>query len=447
MIRKPIYFVILIPLLCLGLTVLYFLPPVNSRLAWRVDELKLRVAYAVNPPEKKVFTPQEMAQPAPAVTVVRGSPVTLAPPTPILPTEMPTPTVSPAPAELETALTPSPSATATVLPTPLPLAVTLDGMVYEDQHGRWNYCAPANLAMALTFWDWPGNRDVVGPVLKPVEKDKNVMPYEMSDYVNNQTGLRAALRVGGDLDLLKRFIAAGFPVLVEKGVYLRDISGVVSWMGHYQVVNGYDDASAEFITQDSYVKANHRVPYDEMIKGWRAFNYTYIVVYPPALEPQVMALLGSDADETTNFQNAALKASNEIFNLNGIDLYFAQFNLGSSLVKLEDYAGASTAYDEAFKIYRAIPESELPWRMIWYQTGPYFAYYHSGRYNDVVNLATTTLDAMQGEKNLEESYHWRAMARAKLGDTQGAVDDFLQALEYHPGFPPSQYELNALGVQ
>ena len=31
-------------------------------------------------------------------------------------------------------------------------------------------------------------------------------------------------------------------------------------------------------------------------------------------------------------------------------------------------------------------------RMMWYQTGPYFAYYYSARYQDVINLANTTLN-------------------------------------------------------
>lgn len=430
---KPVYFAILAPLLCLGLIGAYFLPPVHSRLAWRVDELKLRAGYALNPPEKQVFIPQEMAPPA--VTVVRGTPAAES-----LPSATPSPTVM----QPQASLTPSPSPLPTLPPTPLPPAVVLDGMKYEDQHGRWNYCAPANLAMALTFWGWPGDRDVVGPSLKPVEKDKNVMPYEMRDYVLNQTGLRAVLRTGGDLDTLRRFIAAGFPVLVEKGVYLRDISGVVSWMGHYQVVNGYDDAVQEFVVQDSYVKANHRVPYAEMIQGWRAFNYTYLVTYPQAAEAQVMQLLGTDADEATNYRSTAAKAAEEINTLNGIDRYFALFNYGSSLVQLENYAEASLAYDEAFRTYRSLSEDTRPWRMLWYQTGPYFAYFNSGRYNDVIELATQTLDAMQGEKNLEESYVWRARALAALGDTQGARQDLLLALEFHPGFLPALGELSGL---
>jgi tetratricopeptide (TPR) repeat protein len=325
--------------------------------------------------------------------------------------------------------------------------VDLKGVRYEDQHGRWNYCAPANLSMALSFWGWQGNRDVVGPVLKPNEQDKNVMPYEMVDYVENRTDLDVINRVGGDLDLIKRFLAAGFPVLVEKGAYLRDLTGVVSWMGHFQVVTGYDDAGGYFIAQDSFVKPDHQVPYDQMIEGWRAFNYTYLVIFPPEKGAQVASLLGNDIDETTNYQNAALKASNEIYGLSGIDQYFAWFNRGSSLVKLEDYTGAAVAYDEAFKVYPTIPEADRPWRMLWYQTGPYFAYYGTGRYYDLLYLADGTLNAMQGEKNLEESYYWRGMARAALGDTAAAIEDFRLGLKYHPGFEPAIYQLQLLGVE
>jgi tetratricopeptide (TPR) repeat protein len=339
-------------------------------------------------------------------------------------------------------LAPSP----TQSPTPLPTQVLLSGVRYEDQHGRWNYCAPANLAMALSYWGWQGNRDVAGPVLKPDEKDKNVMPYEMVDYITSQTNLRVVSRVGGDIDLLKRFIANGYPVLVEKGTYLRDLTGVVSWMGHYQVVTGYDEGGGYFIAQDSYVEPDHQVSYADMIDGWRAFNYTYLVIYPAENEAQVMELLGKDADEKINSENSAALASNEIATMTGIEQYFAWFNRASSLVRLQDYAGAATAYDEAFKVYPSIPEAERPWRMLWYQTGPYFAYFYSGRYYDVLYLADGTLNAMQSDKNLEESYYWRGMAKAALGDSAGAIQDYQTALKFHPGFPPAVYQLQQMGA-
>ena len=242
-------------------------------------------------------------------------------------------------------------------------------MRYQDQHGRFNYCAPANLAMALSYWGWEGDRDDTGPALKPDPKDKNVMPYEMADYVESDTGLRVVTRMGGDLDLLKRSLAAGFPVLVEKGTYLRDLSGVVSWMGHYQVVTGYDEARGVFTVQDSYVSADLEQTYEDMIRGWRSFNYTYQIIYPPEKETEVIAVLGPDWDETESYRRAAQKASDEIYALSGTDQFFAWFNRGTSLVQLQDYAGAAAAYDEAFgTVYPNLAAEERPWRMLWYQT-------------------------------------------------------------------------------
>ena len=113
-------------------------------------------------------------------------------------------------------------------------------------------------------------------------------------------------------------------------------------------------------------------------------------------------------------------------------------------IRLQDYAGAAAAYDEAFALYPTIPEKERPWRMMWYQTGPYWAYYYTGRYQDVTNLTTKTLDAMS-EPVLEESYYWRALAREALGDSKGAIKDLRSSLEYHPGFEPSLMQLEQLG--
>lgn len=440
--KTALVLVILLPILaCLCLVGVYFIPPIHDRLAWRVDELSLQLAYLLNPPAKAVFVPTQQGVSLPTVTPQLTTTTTLAAVPPAAPS-VTLPAIQSGPTD-----TPAPTLPPTQVPTPLPGKVVLSGVRYQSQAGRNNYCAPANLAMALSFWGWSGDLDIVGPVLKPDKMDKNVMSYEMADYVTNNTNLGVVLRVGGDLDLIKRFLAAGYPVLVEKGTYLHDLTGVVSWMGHYQVITGYDEAGSYFIVQDSFVGADHQVTYEDMLRGWRAFNYTYLIIYPKDHDAEVLGLLGPDADETANYQNAALKASNEIYGLSGIDQYFAWFNRGSSLVKLEDYGGAAVAYDEAFKVYPNIPEAERPWRMLWYQTGPYFAYYGVGRYYDLLYLADGTLNAMQSDKNLEESYYWRGMARAALGDKAAAIEDFRLSLKYHPGFEPAIYQLKLLGVE
>jgi hypothetical protein len=319
-------------------------------------------------------------------------------------------------------------------------------MPYVDQHYGYNNCAPANLTMALKFWGWGGAREDVSAYVKPFPKDKNVMPYELADYVNSQTGMRALVRLGGTTEVLKRLVAAGFPSLVERGVYLRDISGKVSWMGHYQVVYGYDDAQRRVLVKDSFEEGgDHFIEtYDELVRGWRSFTYTYVVIYPPEREGELMALLGPYADENVAFAVAAQSAADEAASLTGQDQFFAMFNRGSALVKMQDYAGAADAYDQAFSLYAALSGDKRPWRMIWYQTGPYFAYFYMGRMQDVINLADKTIKSAS-EPYLEESFYWRARAKAQTGDTQGAIDDLRKSLEYHPNFNPSVTLLQQLG--
>lgn len=416
--------------ICILAVLLYQLPPIHDRLSWRLDNLRAQVKYAFNPPEAVVFKPQD-----PVAEVVRATMQAMTPsPTPTLPTDA-------------TAVdgTAAPTLTITPVPTPLPDRVALTGIRYQDQHGLWNYCAPANLAMALSYWGWEGDRMTTGAVLKPFAKDKNVMPYEMADYVTSQTQLKVALRYAGTPELVKSFLAAGYPVLVEKGAFMRDTTNKISWMGHYQVITGYDEAKSIFIAQDSYYTKDYPVPYDEFISGWRAFNNVYLIIYPAEKEQDVMNLLGADADEAANNQHAADHASDEIYATSGLDQFFAWFDRGSSLVQLQDYSGAAQAYDQAFAIYATIAEDQRPWRIMWYETGPYYAYYFVGRYYDVLNLADTTINTAN-EPYLEESFTWRARAKIALGDRSGAIEDLQKALEYHPGFAPAVSELQALNA-
>ena len=83
---------------------------------------------------------------------------------------------------------------------------------------------------------------------------------------------------------------------------------------------------------------------------------------------------------------------------------------------------------------------------MWYQTGPYKAYYYTGRYYDVISRADITLSEMKSEKNLEESYYWRAMAKAALGDTNGAIQDLREALKWHPNWSVAINQLQSMGV-
>ena len=397
-----------------AIPLIYSIPAVNEKVAWRVNEALAQIKYAISPPEKVLFVPKE------------GPPTEASYPTAT--DTVPTPQ-----------LVPATTSTLVVSATPLPEKITLIGAQHEYQ--TWNNCGPATLAMALTYWGWDGDQQPIAAFTKPNSRDKNVMPYELSNYVLEETGFEIVYRTGGDIELLKRLLAAELPVIIEKGFEGRDFDG---WMGHYVLVTGYDETERKFIVQDSYYGPDQSIQYEDLESNWRAFNFTYLVIYPIERWKDVIVILGPNFDVEYSNRSSAQVATEDVVQLAGRDHFFAWFNLGSSLVQLQDYAGAALAYDKAFDVYTDIPDQERPWRMMWYQTGPYSAYFYTGRYQDVMELATTTLKAMS-EPVLEESYYWRARSLEALGDNDRARMDLRTALKYHPGFEPALTRLHQLG--
>ena len=427
-IRKCILFLLLIVILisAIGMSI----PVVRESVLWHVNKWWVRAFYIINPPEEAVFVPQDELASAVQQTLSAATKTAQAEPT-LTPTEQ----------ELEVVVTP------TRTPTPLPDRVNIEGIENVSQHGYWNFCAPANLYMGLSFWHWDGDMVSMGDSLKPYDKDKNVMAYEMEDFVRENTDLNVTLRHGGTPELVKKLVANGYPVIIELGTFrIRDIDGHYSWMGHYDVISGYDDTKDVFIVQDSYFEpgVNYEIPYETLIKEWRSFDFLFMVIYPPEREESIFSILGDYVDLENSDRIALQIATDEANSLTGVDQFFAWFNKGTSMVRLYDYYGAASAYDQAFYLYSELEKEQRPWRMMWYQTGPYFAYYYTYRYQDVIDLATQTIDNAS-QPYLEESYYWRAQAEIALGELDNALEDLRQSLEYHPDFPPSVQALQDLG--
>jgi len=151
----------------------------------------------------------------------------------------------------------------------------------------WNNCGPATLTMALTYYNIAADQNPAAQWLKPNYEDKNVTPWELVEYVNTQLpgNLRALVRHGGNLSLLKTLIANDFPVVAEAGYDPpNDPQG---WMGHYLFMSGYDDAAQTFYTQDSFEGPNYAYAYDYFDQFWRHFNRLYVVVYEVGREADV----------------------------------------------------------------------------------------------------------------------------------------------------------------
>ncbi len=384
----------------------YRLPPVQFNLEWRLDAFSGIVRGWLHPGD---------TVPTPAGAVAGE----------LLPIRLPTGTPRPT--------SPAPP---TSTPTPLPASVTLPAPRWEKQD--WNNCGPATLALGLRYYGWSGDQFTISELLKPDRGDKNVNVEELVYYVRTQAGwLNADFRVDGTIDQLKGLLAAGLPVIVEKGFILGAGDGGGGWAGHYLLLTGYDETRQVFVGQDTNPGAggpDRQISYAELDDGWRAFNRVYLVVYPAGEDARFQDLLGSDSDPATNRAEAIETAQAEI-EANPQDPY-AWFNLGTNLIYFERYGEAATAFDNALSI-------GVPWRFTRYQFGPYIAYFNQGRFQDVIDLSEATLYRTYKS---EESLLWRGWARFRLGDLNGAVADFRQALDYNPNYLDAQYALQYVGA-
>ncbi|MEZ4868882.1 MAG: tetratricopeptide repeat protein [Caldilineaceae bacterium] len=365
-------------------------------------------------------TPAATAAPkrAPALPTVRSSP--------IKPVLIPTP-VPP---------------TATALPTPPPAssyqaarnAVALRGFSHMWQ--TWNNCGPATLAMNLSYFGSTLDQADVGAVLRHDPDDKNVSPEELVEFARSQ-GYQAQMRVNGSADLMRLLLSNGIPVLIETWLEPEPNDG----MGHYRLLTGYDDAAQYWIGYDSYVSVNLinpngdyqgiRMPYQETDMLWSVFNRTYLLIYTDAQAPTVAAIFGAALDEQVMWQQTLQQA--EAVVKQWPNNAYGWFNLGSSRTALGDYAGAAQAFDRARQL-------GLPWRMLWYQFGPFQAYYAVGRAQDVVALADATL---VNTKSIEELHYWRGQGLAALGQWDEARRAWQRALALNPDYAPAQAALAA----
>jgi tetratricopeptide (TPR) repeat protein len=307
---------------------------------------------------------------------------------------------------------------------PQPASARLNGMRHVYQ--TWNNCSGANLTMALSYYGWGYDQDVARSWLKPDVEDKNVSPGEMADFVNHeQTSLpniRAFWRYGGTIDLLKRFIAAGFPIIAESGYDVEDLG----WMGHYETVVAYDDSVQTVWVYDSYLGlgdgSGMTHTYADFDYWWRHFNRAFVVLFPLEREEEVRQILGAYLDPMFAAEQALNTALTEAAQ-DQTDAW-AWFNAGTSAVKLGRYHDAAIYFDEAFR-------QGLPYRLTWYMFGPYEAYYMIGRYQDVIDLANNTESTTE---YVEETRYWRGMAYAALGRYDEAVTEFNAAISFNPHF-------------
>lgn len=340
---------------------------------------------------------------------------------------------------------PAPSSTPAAA---LPPRVALSNFRHEYQ--RFNNCGPATLGIWLSHFGRSETQYDLAPILKGSKDDRNVSPEELAALAGSN-GFKTLVRVNGDANTLKALLAQGIPVLVENWFVPRPADA----SGHYRLLTGYDDTgtastrgvglsvefagnypateSGYFIAQDSYIGPNTKLPYRAWDRDWRVFNRTYLVFYKDAQASVVKSIVGEDMSDAVMYASAQSAAQRDI-DANTNDGY-AWFNLGSSLAALGKYESAGRAFDRARQL-------KLPWRMMWYQFGPYESYLKSGRYEEAIALADATL---VNYPLSEEALYYRGLAQLALGRKDAARLSFQKALEANTRFIRAKQALEGMG--
>ncbi len=411
----------------------------GSRRYGGIDGFYLRVRAELPLPRQEAFVPTPLPTPTRPPTATVTPTAIPAPPTS---TATPTETAVHTPEPTETLPpTPTPAPTETPTPTPTPSfasaepRVELTGLRHEWQ--TWNNCGPASLATLMSYYGSGLRQADVAAVIHP-DADVRHVPYTQILKFARSQGFEAFARVNGTAELLKLFVSNDMPVMIP--TWHVDAKG--TGMGHYRVVTGYDDALGEWILYDSLESRGIsrdapyrgiRMSYEQLEEYWQVRNYTYLVIVPQERLQLAEAIIGEDMDNQVMW-NASLERAQRHLDTNRDDA-FAWFSLGGNLLAHERYEEAAGAFDEARMI-------GLPFRMMWYQSGPFTAYYETGRLQEVLALADATIEVTE---MVESLHYWRGMALAGLGDTDGARRAFERALKLRADFPEAVAALDALG--
>ncbi len=336
-----------------------------------------------------------------------------------------------------------PTATASPTPrptlTPPPPSVVLDGLITVKQ--GFNNCGPANLTIVLNYFGDDTTQEDAAAYLKPNREDRNVSPWQISDYVNEFTQLRSTVHSGGDLEMLKQLIANGFPVVIEKGYEPNNAEG---WYGHYLTVYGYDDLTQEIYSRDTNLGPFDGRPridsYEAFTHWWQQFNYTFYVVYEPAQEELVFSIIPERLQEWQSMWEYTAELARQESAADPTNV-FTWFNLGVSLTRIAERTGDITLYEEGARMFDEARSIGLPPRTLYYEHRPFMAYLRSGRTDDIIEL-TDALLATIGGPWVEEIHWYRGHALAAQGRLTLARESYLLALEVNPNFYPAQLSLD-----
>ncbi len=297
----------------------------------------------------------------------------------------------------------------------LPERVVLEmGHAYQ----KVNNCAPTSTSMILSVFGVSKTQFDMAAIQKPVANDVNVTAEQVATSIRD-IGMQAYVGYNGDILLLERLLAAGFPVMTEEWM---DYDG---GMGHFRAIRGYDRAQQAILHNDSYYGPNLWRSHGDVLRNWRVFNFKYIVAYRPDQEAKLKQIVGANWDPATMW--ASLRAaSTDRVNANPADP-FSWWGLGTALLRQGYPQDAASAFEQA------IATGGLPWRFLWYHYEYFEALNRAGRHEEALAATERTLGQMARGEDVR--YH-RAVALRALGRLDEARTQLQLAAAGQPTLRP-----------
>ncbi len=239
---------------------------------------------------------------------------------------------------------------------PLPRKAALPGrMPFMWQ--TLNNCGPSSIVMSLGYYGIETSQD---QIQREVEDNPNRViptqvlarsggfahmtgPWDLIAPIRGR-GLEAKQRWGGDIRVVRRLIASGFPVIVfqwlEPGASVR----------HFRIVRGYDDDLGVIYTNDSYLGQNRPIPYGEFMSTWRFSNRWYMPVYRKSEEEALKRALGAEFDDTQMWAGVVARAQAEA--AQAPQDAEVRANLGDALAKVGMWPQATEQWEAAQALSR-----------------------------------------------------------------------------------------------
>jgi tetratricopeptide (TPR) repeat protein len=311
----------------------------------------------------------------------------------------------------------------------IPRNKTLKNDYYVFQ--TYNNCGPATLSLALSYFNIHKTQEELAQDLRPYQNefgdndDKSVTFDELA-HKAQEYNMLTYHRPQGNIALIKQFIANDIPVLTRTWLNADED------IGHYRLIKGYNDGTETIIQDDTYQGKNLEYSYKDFNQLWEKFDYEYLVLVPKGKEALARSIIGKNLDEKYAWEET--KKSNQKALHNDPNNIYKRFNLSIAYYHLHDY---KKSIEEFEKI-----EAQLPWRTLWYQSEPIYAYFKVGNYEKVLSLTETILNNQN--RAFSELYMLRGKIYQKRGEINLAKQEYENAFFYNHNLKQAQEALKKI---